>query len=992
MSSANIRTPDQRLRVFISSTLGELADERQVARAAVEQLRLTPVMFELGARPHPPRALYRSYLAQSDVFVGIYWQRYGWVAPGMEISGLEDEMILSQGMPRLVYVKRPAPEMESSLGEMLGRLEREDSVSYRPFATADELRDLLADDLALLLTERFDEGADRSPSAPRTHQHLPAQTSTFIGRQAELREVSALLADDSVRLITLTGAGGCGKTRLAIRAATDGGSHFADGVYFVDLSAEREAADAFAAVARVVGVVVGSEDLPLDALKDELRQREVLLVLDNFEHLMAAAVGVVELLESCPGVTILVTSREALRVRGEHIYPVPPLSLPDDSHALTAGDSEAVLLFTERAAAVRPGFRLEPDNADDIVAICRLLDGLPLAIELAAARVRLFSPGDLRARLEDRFDVISGGPRDVPKRQQTLRDAMNWSFDLLVDSERQMLRLLAVFSGALLPDVEHTAQRLPDLDGIDVIDTVGSLIDKSLVRTSAGWDGRPRLSMLRTIRAYATEQLNAEPEFAAAARHAHALQYSEVAARLQEPVVVARHEMLLSLADEQENMRAAWDVWADRLDVSRLNDLLGPLWGYYDARGDYRSAVELGQKLLECLALTPDSRERRRDEFAVRMSVARTELALQGYTAEAEGMIRDAIDRADFAGDDRARFPGLRSLGHVHMMRTDFDQTAAVADEVMAIAEEEQDPVLLAEAHILAGMSAGWCVDFPSALRHYDKAVAYADATQLGHVDFRVGPHPVVVANGVSGLTRWFVGFPTTAATNMQRALDLAEQLEHPYSMAYALHHAGLLDLWQGDLATLAARSADLRAIAEAYDYPMWHALGFILGGVAMVRSGDPAEGFVHVDEGFELYRGLAAPPVFWPALLMIHAETLQVAGRLDDALRVVREAEAVLHAGDPLAADLLIVHGDLLLDTTESDSSAAEVMFERSVAISSPRGARAAELRALTRLAELRRGTEREAEARQALSDVYNGLTEGFDLPHLAAARAALA
>ena len=170
--------------------------------------------------------------------------------------------------------------------------------------------------------------------------------------------------------------------------------------------------------------------------------------------------------------------------------------------------------------------------------------------------------------------------------------------------------------------------------------------------------------------------------------------------------------MLLPLSDELGNLRAAWDEWVDRRDVSRLNELLGPLWGYYDARGDYRSAIELGWKLLECLAATPDSPDRRRDEFAVRMSVARTELALQGYTAEAEPMIREALRARRLAGDDRARFPGLRSLGYLHVMRTDFDQTAAVAGEVMAIAEEEQDPVLLAEAHILAGMSAGWLSTF----------------------------------------------------------------------------------------------------------------------------------------------------------------------------------------------------------------------------------------------------------------------------------------
>ena len=171
MGERAIRTPDQRLRVFVSSTLGELADERQAARAAIEQLRLTPVMFELGARPHPPRALYRSYLAQSDVFVGIYWQRYGWVAPDMEISGLEDELVLSGDLPRLVYVKRPAPDIEPGLAAMLDRIQSEDTASYKPFGDAEELRQLLVDDLAILLTERFDEARE----APAADRHAPPQ-------------------------------------------------------------------------------------------------------------------------------------------------------------------------------------------------------------------------------------------------------------------------------------------------------------------------------------------------------------------------------------------------------------------------------------------------------------------------------------------------------------------------------------------------------------------------------------------------------------------------------------------------------------------------------------------------------------------------------------------------------------------------------------------------------------------------------------------------
>jgi predicted ATPase len=986
-----IRTPDQRLRVFISSTLAELADERRAARSAVEQLRLIPVMFELGARPHPPRALYRSYLEQSDVFVGIYWERYGWTAPDMEISGLEDELLLSSGMPRLVYVKRPAPGMEPRLADMLAGLEQADAVSYRPFGGADELRDLLVDDLAILLTERFAGGRDVTPSPSQPLHNIPAQMSAFIGRDAELRDVRGLIGVADIRLVTLSGPAGTGKTRLAIRAALEEAGGFAEGVWFVDLSAERDADGAFAAVARVLGVVVASGTRPLDALEQALRDRRLLLVLDNFEQVMSAAVGVVDLLERCPAVTVLVTSREALRVRGEHVISVPPLSLPDRSDEESVRASEAVRLFVDRAVAVHPGFQLDADNVEAVAAICQLLDGLPLAIELAAARSRLFDVNDLRVRLATQLDVLGGGARDLPKRQQTLRDAVNWSYDLLSEDERQMFRLFSAFSGARLCDVDETARRLSEFDLIDVIEALGSLVDKSLVRASPAWDGGPRFSMLRTIRVFATERLDADEEFAAAVRLAHATQYSEVAARLQEPISEARQAVLLSLSDELGNMRSAWDEWVGRQDVARLNALIAPLWGYYDARGDYRSAIELGWKLLECLGTTPDSPERRRDEFAVRMSVARTELALQGYTAEAERLICHALEQAEVAGDDRRRFPGLRSLGHVHMMRTDFDQTAIVADEVMAIAEEQHDPELLTEAHILAGMSAGWNFDFPSALEHYGKAVAYADAAPKGHVDFRVGPHPVVVANGVSALTQWFVGLPTTAAASMQRSLDLAAELDHPYSMAFALHHAGLLDLWRVDLDNLAPRAAALRTLAEAHDYPMWRALGLILGGVAEIGTGDVDTGMSKVEAGFELYRSLATPPVFWPALLMIHASALAGAGRTTDALDVIREAEATLHSGDPVEADLLVVHSDVLLAVDAPDPSAVEAMLERAVAIARPRGAHAAQLRALTRLAVLRRGTAGENEARQALREVYEGLTEGRDLPHLVAAREAL-
>jgi predicted ATPase len=992
VAEQGIRTPDQRLRVFVSSTLGELADERLAARTAIEQLRLTPVMFELGARPHPPRALYRSYLAQSDVFVGIYWQRYGWVAPDMDISGLEDELVLSGDLPRLMYVKRPAPELEPRLGQMLERMQDEDTVSYKPFRDADELQRLLADDLALLLTEHFDAVREASTEEARPRHNLPAQTSTFLGREAELRDVRKAIAADDVRLVTLTGPGGTGKTRLAIQAAREEVERFADGVLFVDLSAERDPEGAYAAIARTVGVTVAGETRTLDALAAELGDRHTLLVLDNVEQVTSAAVGIVELLERCPDVKVLATSREALRVRAEHTFTVPPLSLPSSDDPAVAAGSEAVRLFTERAEAVQPGFRFSEENAAAIAAICRLLDGLPLAIELAAARVQLFDVHDLQARLEDRLDVLRGGARDLPKRQQALRDAIAWSYDLLDSHERDGLRVFSVFGDALLPDVEAVTRGVPALSDVDVVEVLGSLVDKSLVRSTQGSAGRPRFSMLRTIRAFATEQLADSPELASAARQAHAEHYTEVACRLHQQLTLAsRDEVLSALSDELANLRGAWGEWVARADVPKLNDLLPSLWGYYEARGDYRSMLELGNDLLACLAATPDSPDRRRDEFVVRMNLVRSELAVRGFTAESEQMIRDALEGAAPAGDVRQRFPGLRSLCYLHLMRSEIEEMDVVAEEMMAIAEQEGDPLLLSEAHLLLGLSRAWLEGYPTAIAHYEDAVENFAATSSGHVDFRVGPNPGVTANVVAGLSQWMVGCAETASASMQQALDLAASLDHPYSMAYALHHAALLDLWRLDLDAVARRARELLEIVEVHDYPAWRALAFVWEGMALVAHGDGGPGMARIDEGFELYQGISVPPIFWPGLLLLRASALGMAGRRDEGLREIREAAGLLLEGDPLGPDVGIVEGDLLLLPPEPDPEAAAAAFERAASHASARGARMPELQARTRLAELRRGTSGAPAATEELRRVYETFEEGLDTPQVQAARAVL-
>ena len=454
-----IRTPDQRLRVFVSSTLQELAAERQAVRDAVTRLRLVPVMFELGARPHPPRQVYRSYLAQSQVFVGVYWQSYGWVAPGEQVSGLEDEYLLSAGLPRLIYVKSPAPERESRLAEMLTRIRDDGDVSYQHFSAAAELQRLVENDLAVLLSERFEmaPSGDGAAGGASLAGALPVPATPLVGRDDDAAAVGDLVRAEGVRLVTLTGPGGVGKSRLAVEVAQRLGPGFQDGVRFVELGSVRAAELVTAAIAAALGLNTSGGALITD-LKSYLRARRLVLVLDNFEQVMGAAPLVAELLGAAPGVVALVTSRMVLRLSGEHEFPVPTLPVPPIGAGGDAAEVQrcaSVRLFVQRAQAASAGFELTSGNAGAVAEICRRLDGLPLAIELAAARVRLLPPQALLARLDDRMGLLTGGARDLPERQQTLRSTLDWSFDLLSGGEQALFARLGVFAGTFdLPAAE----------------------------------------------------------------------------------------------------------------------------------------------------------------------------------------------------------------------------------------------------------------------------------------------------------------------------------------------------------------------------------------------------------------------------------------------------------------------------------------------------------------------------------------------------------
>ncbi len=406
-----IRTPDQRLRVFVSSTLAELADERAAVARAISALRLTPVLFELGARPHPPRELYRAYLAQSDIFIGLYWQRYGWIGPDMDISGLEDEFRLSHSIPRLLYVKTPAPDREPRLTAMIDELQTEGTDSYRSFRTPRELGRLVRDDLALLLSERFaaaDSRADRSASPAsnsdrRGPRSLPVTSTSLIGREQRHRR-----GLETARRRRRSGWSPSPVPAASARRgwrspwasdwtiATRRGRCSCRSLRSLSPSwCCRASPPRWARPSR-------ARARPWTSWSSTSRRRRPCSCWTTSNRSSGVAPELDQLLARCPGLEILATSRTVLRLRAEREYPVGPLTVPAFSERPPIeqlASLPAVQLFVDRAQAVRYDFALTEDNALAVVEICRRLDGLPLAIELAAARTRLLEPDALLARL-----------------------------------------------------------------------------------------------------------------------------------------------------------------------------------------------------------------------------------------------------------------------------------------------------------------------------------------------------------------------------------------------------------------------------------------------------------------------------------------------------------------------------------------------------------------------------------------------------------------
>jgi predicted ATPase/DNA-binding CsgD family transcriptional regulator len=432
-----------------------------------------------------------------------------------------------------------------------------------------------------------------SSSPTAADRFLPAPLTAFVGRERELAGLRALLARRDVRLLTVTGPGGVGKTRLAIQVAREIADGFAAGARFVPLAPLESPDLVLPAIARTLGIGESHHGGILRDLTEQIASTELLLVLDNVEHLLAAGPDLVLLLAACPALTLLITSRAALRVSGEHEFAVPPLPLPVERGTWTFDQiaaSDAVRLFVERAEAVQAGFRLTPANAWDAAEICRRLDGLPLAIELAAARVKVFPPRALLARLERRLPLLTGGPREAPARLRTMRDAIAWSHDLLDADEQRLLRRMAVFVGGFTVDAAIDVAGDGTLPEGAVVEGISSLVDKSLLLPAALDDaanddlGEPRFGMLETVREFALEELARSGE-EDALRRAHA-DYFRALAERAEPELRGAGQVawIARLETELPNLRAVLDWSLAGGDVKTGLRLAGALYWFWFLR------------------------------------------------------------------------------------------------------------------------------------------------------------------------------------------------------------------------------------------------------------------------------------------------------------------------------------------------------------------------------------------------------------------------
>lgn len=632
--------------------------------------------------------------------------------------------------------------------------------------------------------------------------NLAWQLTPLVGREREAAQAIELLRDGSVRLVTMTGVGGTGKTRLAQEVARRLLSHFADGVFFVELAAVDDAQLVAPSIAQTFGVKEAGIGSLTDALKNHLREKQILLVLDNFEQVTAAAPLLSELLAASRQLKILATSRTLLHLSVEREFKVPPLAVPSDAAEVSAQGlmkMEAPRLFAERARAVKPNFTLTDENARSVAEICARLDGLPLAIELAAARIKILSPQAISARLENRLRLLTGGARDLPARQRTMRGAIEWSYELLDEGEQTLFRRLAVFAGGFLIEAAETIVSVGQsadtgADGqtitsglaplTDVLDLITSLLDNSLLVQKEQADGESRFHLLEVVREYASEALQASGE-GEAMRKSHARYFLALAKEAEPEFFGARGAKWLDrLEDEHDNLRAAlsWSALNDAETAISLTAALRSFWTLHNYLTEGRRWLETA---LELSHLAPaDVR------FKLLHGLGQAAL-YHGDKETARRMHEEGLAAARAAGNKRQIALSNRGLGAVAKQQDDIASARKFIEEGLAISRESNDEFGIAVSLNALGDLARMEDDYRAARPLFEEAL-----TICRHIGNQEG---VCGCLNNLGAVAYGEGDYEAARAHYAEALATAQEMGDKVTVSYSLDGFAALAAARGD-------------------------------------------------------------------------------------------------------------------------------------------------------------------------------------------------
>lgn len=654
-----------------------------------------------------------------------------------------------------------------------------------------------------------------------TH-NLPVSATSFVGRGWEVGEVKKLLRE--TRLLTVTGVGGSGKTRLAVEVGREVLDDYDDGVWLVELGALADDALVPQAIATVLGIREQSSVGSIELLETALQRRDMLLLLDNCEHLIdgcARLIGI--LLSSCPGVRVLVTSREALRVSGETVWQLPPLAYPDEEALApdALGAYESVQLFAERATAVMPEFRIAPKDAPAIAQICRQLDGIPLAIELAAARSNLLSPRDIAEHLDDRFRLLSRGSRTAPARQQTLRAMVDWSYDLLTPEEGLLFARLSVFAGGLTLDAAEAICSGAGIERADVLDVLGRLVDKSLVTRQEGIEGSVRYRLLETLRRYAANKLTLEAD-AGATNMRHADYFLALAERAEPELRGSAQAIWLArLEADQDNLRTALAWSLDRGETEIALRLASALARDREMRGNVLEALGWLENALAAGGEAPDELR------AKALSATGILAEAVGRLDQAESFAHEALELYRALGDRLGEARATLILGSVAQYKGDYGRAAGLLEEGLITSRELDETWNTAWALHRLGMVARLRGEYDRAVALHEESgqlfqntgdkwrVAYS-LWMRGVVERYRGTYDRAVAFCSQSLRLFEETGDRSGVAHVRTTLADVARLQQSFDRAVSLYEVGLAELERlGDRRCVASSLANLGAIAH---------------------------------------------------------------------------------------------------------------------------------------------------------------------------------